>query len=149
MFIREHNRIAEELATLNPTWLDERVFQETKKIIGAFMQHITYKEWLPAVLGRTAMKTYGLNVGAKTSYAYDPTVNPTMRNEFTTAAMRYGHSLVPREEAYLLHNYFTFNGSYPIENTLLKADYVTENEGKHLPELIRWVATQPQMKSDR
>ena len=42
IFVRLHNRYATDIARINPHWDDERLFQETRKIIGALMQHITY-----------------------------------------------------------------------------------------------------------
>ena len=50
--VREHNRIAEELAILNPHWDNDIVYQEARKIVGAIMQRITYEKWLPKILGR-------------------------------------------------------------------------------------------------
>ena len=52
VWIREHNRIAVEIQRLNPSWDDEKLFQETKKIVIAEYQHIVYKEWLPIVMGK-------------------------------------------------------------------------------------------------
>jgi len=97
IFMREHNRIATELARLNPRWSDDKIYQEARKINIAEYQHILFKEWLPIIIGNTFMKSYGLfprESGFSTDYSdnFDPRIN----NEFAAAAYRFGHSMVPK-----------------------------------------------------
>ncbi|KAG0710077.1 Peroxidasin [Chionoecetes opilio] len=51
LWMRQHNRLARELASLNPGWKDEIIFQEARRIVAAQMQHITYNEYLPIIFG--------------------------------------------------------------------------------------------------
>ncbi|VDO67036.1 unnamed protein product [Heligmosomoides polygyrus] len=84
VFLREHNRIAAKLLEQNVNWDGETIFQEARKIVGAIIQHITYQEWLPTVLGKM-IGDYG---------GYNPNVNPSISNAFATAAFRFGHTLI-------------------------------------------------------
>jgi peroxidase len=83
LFGREHNRLANQIAAANPELTDEEVYQQTRAVIVAEMQSITYNEYLPALLGEDALSQY---------QGYDSTVDPTIANEFSTAAFRFGHS---------------------------------------------------------
>ncbi|KAJ3666327.1 hypothetical protein Zmor_001776 [Zophobas morio] len=96
IFLREHNRVAYELAKLNPHWNDERIFLEARQIVIAELQVITYKEFLPIVVGNAAMEEFRLSLsqGLDYSYDYDPSVEPSVTNEFASAAFRFGHSTV-------------------------------------------------------
>merc|ERR1719483_1994207 len=95
VWLREHNRLAVELKYLNPHWNDEKLYQEAKKILTAEMQHITYNEWLPIVLGTDFMDELDIiPVNYGYSSRYDKTVNPTVINSFAAAAFRFGHTLI-------------------------------------------------------
>ena len=95
IFLRQHNLLVADLARINPHWNDERLYQEAKRILTAQMQHITYNEWLPIVLGREKMRSLGmLPLQEGFSRDYDENVNPSMLNDFSTAAFRFGHSLI-------------------------------------------------------
>ena len=70
-------------------WDDERVYQETRRILGAMFQHISFNEYLPVVLGRDIMNQFGLNLLTTGYYTgYSDQVNPSIANEFATAAYR-------------------------------------------------------------
>lgn len=60
LWAREHNRIAHALGQINPHWDDETVFQESRRIVIAEIQHITYNEFLPTLLGKGVMEKFGL-----------------------------------------------------------------------------------------
>jgi hypothetical protein len=85
LFVREHNRLAGEYAATNPSWSDEQVYQAARSKNIAQMQAITYNEFLPKLLGENTLKPYE---------GYDPTVDPSISNEFATASFRFGHSMV-------------------------------------------------------
>ncbi|KAF6029143.1 hypothetical protein EB796_012540 [Bugula neritina] len=93
LFLREHNRLAD---LLQPTLQDdELIYQTTRKIIGAILQRITYNEFLPVVLGPQVMQKYNLNLLQSGRFTgYSNTVDAGILNEFSTAAFRFGHSLV-------------------------------------------------------
>lgn len=95
LFMREHNRIATELKSINSNWNDDLVFYETRRIVTAMYQHIIFKEWLPSVLGKkfhSDKELAPLENGFFTGY--DPNINPSLYNEFAAAGLRFGHSLV-------------------------------------------------------
>jgi peroxidase len=95
LFLREHNRIAASLAARNPRLSDEQLYQQARQLVAAEIQAITYNEFLPALLGRGALDRYT---------GYDPTVNPNIANEFSTAAFRLGHSMLGDDVEFLDNN---------------------------------------------
>jgi hypothetical protein len=95
LFVREHNRLADQLAKAHPTWTDEQLYQEARRTVIAEIQAITYNEFLPALLGSAAPGAY---------QGYNPNVNPGIANEFSTAAFRVGHTLVGNDVEFLDNN---------------------------------------------
>lgn len=92
---RQHNRIADMLSSVNPGWSDERLFLETRKIVGAQMEMITYQEFLPEIIGPKGMKIFSLEPLERGYIGFDPDTNPSTTAEFTSTVMRsIGHSMV-------------------------------------------------------
>lgn len=85
IWLREHNRVAGELAANNPTWSDEKLYQEARRVVVAEIQAITYNEFLPNLLGKDALSDYK---------GYDSTQNAGINNEFAAAAFRFGHTML-------------------------------------------------------
>lgn len=115
LFLREHNRLAEELHELNPHWGPDTLYQEARKILGAVHQVrntpeklyprqsserltdvvnpvckvLTWDHYLPHILGRSTYLSL-----VSTYKGYDPTADPSISNVFSTAAFRFAHVTV-------------------------------------------------------
>ncbi|KAL0596982.1 Lactoperoxidase [Plecturocebus cupreus] len=98
LFLREHNRLARELKRLNPQWDGEKLYQEARKILGAFVQIITFRDYLPIVLGDHMQKWIPPYQG------YNESVDPSISNVFTFA-FRFGHLEIPSTVFRLDENY--------------------------------------------
>ncbi len=85
LFVRNHNMLAGKLQAAHPTWTDEQLYQEARKINIAGYQAMIYNEYIPALLGQNAIGPYR---------GYNPMVNPGISTEFSTVAFRMGHSMV-------------------------------------------------------
>ncbi len=83
LFVLEHNRLAGKVAAYNPQLSGEQVYQRARRLVGAMMQAVTYREYLPALLGAGAVPPYR---------GYDPNLDAGIANLFSAASYRYGHS---------------------------------------------------------
>ncbi len=85
LFMREHNRIADRIAETSPQASGEQIYQRARREVIALMQVITFNEFLPALLGPDAIPPY---------QGYDSSINAGIRNVFSTAAYRLGHTML-------------------------------------------------------
>ncbi|CAG9135347.1 unnamed protein product [Plutella xylostella] len=112
LWVREHNRVARTLASLNPGWGADKLYHEARRVVVAELQHVTYKHWVPAVLGKQFDDLY-------TTYdiGYNSETDPTITNSFATAAFHFISSLMDKDitlmdgqnqvtETHRLMNYF-------------------------------------------
>ncbi len=51
IWMREHNRVTDFFIKINSHWSDERLYQETRRIVIAEMQHVVYNEFVPLLIG--------------------------------------------------------------------------------------------------
>lgn len=84
LFLREHNRLCDELKAAFPHVTDEDLYQMARKINGAQYQKIVYEQFLPAFSGKYLSRYRGFN----------RRVDPSVSDIFSTAAFRVGHTLV-------------------------------------------------------
>tara|TARA_R110002126_G_scaffold75704_2_gene188832 strand:- start:3736 stop:5421 length:1686 start_codon:yes stop_codon:yes gene_type:complete len=84
LFVREHNYWATLLLNRGPMAGDQ-IYEWAKAIVTAEMQAITYREFLPALLGPGALPPY---------QGYRPQVDASIGNLFATAAYRFGHTML-------------------------------------------------------
>ncbi|XP_037114285.1 eosinophil peroxidase-like isoform X1 [Syngnathus acus] len=89
LFLREHNRLVRALAKLNPSWNGERLYQEARKIVGAYLQIITFRDYIGYIVGPEVVAKK-----LSTYPGYNKFVDPSIANVYATAAYRYGHSMI-------------------------------------------------------
>lgn len=68
VMVRQHNSIEETLHQLNPDWTGPHLYAESRRIVVAILQHITFNEWLPVLLGQEAIRKFELDLVADGYY---------------------------------------------------------------------------------
>ena len=85
LFVREHNHYADMFGSADPPLTGDEIYEKARVMVWAEIQAITYREFLPRVLGGDAISGY---------QGYDPSVDPSITNFFSTASYRFGHSMI-------------------------------------------------------
>ena len=136
LFVREHNYWATQIAKANPKLNDEQIFQRARAIVIGEIQSITYNEWLPAVLGNNALTSY---------QGYDPSVNPGIANEFSTAAFRFGHSMLGNDVEFLDNNGLPVAPAVALSQAFFYPPLVSQNG---IDPLLKYMASDPSSEID-
>ena len=112
LFVREHNHWACKIAEACPHFCDEEIYQRAKLMVEAEIEAITFNEFLPLLLGCDLP-----------CYSYDCTTNPQLTNEFSAAAYRFGHSMLPSQltkkhklRDLFFSSHYLSNGMYDLGN---------------------------------
>ncbi len=138
LFVREHNYRADSIRAANPTFTDEQIYQLARAIVGAEIQIITYKEFLPALLAPGTIAPYT---------GYNPNVNAGVETMFSTASFRLGHTLLSPQFLRIEAN----GNTIPQGNILMRNAFFTPahlvNEGGIDP-LLRGLCIQPAQEVD-
>ncbi|XP_060069525.1 chorion peroxidase-like [Ylistrum balloti] len=149
LLMREHNRITLKLHEINPSWDDETLYQETRKIVSAIIQHITYNEYLPLIIGKPLVNYYNLD---DTEFghveAYKDFVNAGVSTAFAAAAFRFGHSQIPKKQTYIGPKFEKKKGVV-IEKTFHKPYYLQRSKHFGYEGILRWLITDPSPMVDR
>ncbi|EFX87999.1 hypothetical protein DAPPUDRAFT_221219 [Daphnia pulex] len=151
IWLREHNRIAKALAAVNPTWNDTILFQEARRIVIAEMQHITYNEFITALLSPATITKYSLAPlasGFLTNANTSRVSTGPISNEFATAAFRMGHSLVQGSVQLFAEDGTLLTSSYTMSDTFNNAAMLV-NDKTYLDAVIRGLLTEPSQSVDQ
>uniref|UniRef100_A0A8D0G1L8 Eosinophil peroxidase n=1 Tax=Sphenodon punctatus TaxID=8508 RepID=A0A8D0G1L8_SPHPU len=105
LFVREHNRLAVNLKRLNPQSNGEKLYQEARKILGAMTQIISFRDYLPLLLGRSSFwKSLPRYRG------YNDSVDPRIASIFTMG-FRFAHASIQPFVFRLDHRYQLLKGN--------------------------------------
>jgi len=130
LFAREHNWWVDELAERDPSLSADELYDAARVRVEAEIQAITFNEYLPLLLGEDAIPAYT---------GYDSSVNPGISVEFSTAAYRFGHSLVSATLGRIDEDGETIAaGDLSLRDSFFAPDVVSANGG--LEPLLRGLA---------
>ncbi len=137
LFVREHNRLADKLAA-DPSLTGEEIYQRARAMVGAEIQAITYRHFLPLLIGPDAIEPYA---------GYEPQMNPGIANIFATAAYRVGHTLLSPVLRRLDANGETLAyGDLPLRDAFFAVHRITDEGG--IAPILRGLASQRAQEVD-
>ncbi|XP_022084891.1 peroxidasin homolog isoform X2 [Acanthaster planci] len=149
LFLREHNRVADALLSLDSTLSPFNVYQTARKIVGAEWQHIVYNEFLPLIVGADLYASEGLSPDS--TYAYNPAVDASSANVFAAAAFRFGHTLVPFDITRVNRNYRPRFDEIKLTEAFFNATYIYDESipDGAVDSILRGMTVQNSQKVDR
>jgi hypothetical protein len=136
LFVREHNYWARRFAAANPQASDEQIFQMARSRVIAEIQSITYNEWLPALLGSNGVPGYN---------GFKSNVNPGIANEFSTAAFRFGHSLLGDDVEFLNNQGMPVAEEVSLAQAFFNPPLVSQNG---VAPILKYLASDPSSEMD-
>ena len=86
LLVREHNFWADSIKAGDPSLDDEGIYQRARAFVIAEIQSITYRDFIPILLGPNALTAYT---------GYNSSVDPRVSLAFSTAGFRVGHTFLP------------------------------------------------------
>ena len=138
LFVREHNRIADAIRRREPRAGGDLIYERARRYVGALMQAITFREFLPALLGRGAIAPYR---------GYDTAVDARIANSFSAAAYRFGHSaLSPTLQRLDAKLDEIAEGSLALRDAFFSPDRIRDEGG--IEPLLRGLAHQRHQRID-
>ncbi|MEM7024786.1 MAG: peroxidase family protein [Pseudomonadota bacterium] len=121
LFAREHNRWVDILAAEDPSLTEEDLFNAARMRVEAEIQAITFNDWLPILVGEDAIAAYD---------GYDASVNPGISVEFSTAAFRFGHTLLSSDLSRLNEDGSTISaGAIALRDAFFNPSAIIEDGG--------------------
>jgi peroxidase len=89
LWVRNHNHWVAEIEAKHPDWTQDQIFNAAQALNIAEWQHVVYDEYLVKLLGEDALAEYE---------GYNSSVDPSIINEFSTVAFRFGHDQSSQEQ---------------------------------------------------
>ncbi|MBO6514687.1 MAG: peroxidase family protein [Phycisphaerales bacterium] len=137
LFVREHNRLAEQIALENPSFTGDEIYEHARAFVAAEMQAITFNEFLPRLLGPDAIPAYS---------GYNPAVDASIANIFATAAYRVGHTMLSSEIKRIEYGGFTSSaGDLDLAAAFFNPSHI-QDEG--IDSILRGLASQHAQQID-